>query len=148
MIIINKAKTIEEIYTLLCLFDKDFIPNLVERIGSLEEYAEKLFKYSDVFYMQFNQEIVGFAAVYMNGKTKGKVYIAQIAAKSNNEIKGIGSLLLKHIINLVRKKRKQLIELEVYKKNFRAIKLYEKFGFKIDNFSDSDFLKMIKILDR
>jgi ribosomal protein S18 acetylase RimI-like enzyme len=43
---------------------------------------------------------------------------------------GIGSLLMKHIIDVAKKYDKQILELDVRADNERAIRLYKKYGFK------------------
>ena len=148
MIIIDETKTFKEIFVLLCLFDNDFTPTLTERVGSLEIYTKKLFKYSNVFRAQIKQKTVGFVAIYMNDKIDDMVYIAQIAGRSNQDIKGVGTYLIEYIIDLAKKNNKKTIELEVHKENIKAINLYKKFNFKVkEEKKNCDFLGMVKNLD-
>lgn len=72
-----------------------------------------------------NEQIIGFAGIL---DTVDQMEITNIVVKKNFRNKGIGNMLLKHLINL--SKEKSSIYLEVNEKNKSAIKLYEKNGFK------------------
>lgn len=73
--------------------------------------------------------IVGFAGIW---KAVDDVHITNIVVNKNLRRQNIGSLLLSNLIKLAQKEKNiTSITLEVNSKNTPAIKLYEKFGFKI-----------------
>lgn len=74
-----------------------------------------------------NSNIVGFAGIKLvipDGD------IMNIVVKKDFRKKGLGSLLLKNLIDLAKSLGVKTIFLEVDDKNFPAISLYNKFGFK------------------
>lgn len=74
---------------------------------------------------KLNDIIVGFAGII---DTVDQMEITNIVVKKEFRNKGIGDMLLKHLINISH--GKPFIYLEVNEKNKNAIKLYEKNGFK------------------
>ena len=73
-----------------------------------------------------NNEIVGFAGIWI---AIDEAHITNIVTKKNLRNCGIGSLLLKNLINLCTNSNLKSITLEVNENNLPAIKLYENFGF-------------------
>lgn len=74
-----------------------------------------------------DNEILGFAGI----KTVlDEADIMNIVVKKSKRKLGIGSLLLKNIIELCKKLNISTLFLEVNEKNTPAISLYKKFGFK------------------
>lgn len=83
------------------------------------------------FVIKFNQDYVGM--IYLLGAD----YVAKLAEigiyihNSNMRGKGIGNKAFEYIINFAKIELKfKKLTLRVFKNNFNAIKLYEKFGFK------------------
>lgn len=74
-----------------------------------------------------NGEIIGFAGIKL---LVDKADIMNIAVKKSFRNQGIGSLLLKNLIQLSQEKKVTSISLEVMEENYPAIHLYKKFGFK------------------
>lgn len=74
-----------------------------------------------------NDEIVGFAGIKL---LADKADIMNIAVKKSFRNQGIGSLLLKNVMQLSQEKKLTSIFLEVMEENYPAIHLYKKFGFK------------------
>lgn len=79
---------------------------------------------SKYFVAKINNEIIGFAGIL---PIFDEINIMNIVVKKNKRGLGIGSLLLKKIIDF--SKNYNLITLEVNENNIPAIKLYEKYGF-------------------
>lgn len=71
-------------------------------------------------------EIVGFAGIW---KAYDDVHITNIVTRKDFRNQGIGSQLLKELINLAKKTNFETLTLEVNENNNSAIHLYEKFGF-------------------
>lgn len=72
------------------------------------------------------QEIVGFAGIT---RMIDEVDIMNIVVRKDKRSKGIGSMLLQKIFEIVKEENVKTITLEVNEKNQPAIKLYQKFGF-------------------
>jgi len=77
-----------------------------------------------------NTEIVGFAGIW---KAVDVIHITNIVTKKNFRHQGIGTMMLKKLIELSKLEQDiSSITLEVNSSNKSAQKLYEKFGFKIE----------------
>ena len=77
---------------------------------------------------KLNNEIVGFACIW---KAVDDIHVTNIVVKKIYRNQGIGSLLLKELINISNKENVTSITLEVKDSNLPAQKLYEKYGFKV-----------------
>jgi len=66
------------------------------------------------------------------------IEIARIYALETSIGKGVGSALMKRIIDIARQKNKEIIWLGVWEKNQRAIDFYKKWGF--ERFGEHDFV--------
>ena len=75
-----------------------------------------------------NNEVVGFAGIWDDTYN---MHITNIAVKKSYRHKGIGSLLLKKLIQITKEKSKESITLEVNELNTVAINLYLNNNFKI-----------------
>ena len=74
-----------------------------------------------------NDEIVGFAGVKI---VMEQADIMNIVTKKSYRNHGIGSLLLKNLIDICKESRVSSIMLEVNEENLPAIHLYKSFGFE------------------
>lgn len=77
---------------------------------------------------KLNNEIVGFACIW---KAVDDIHITNIVVKKIYRKQGIGSLLLKELIEISNKENVNSITLEVNSSNLPAQNLYEKYGFKV-----------------
>ena len=76
---------------------------------------------------KLDNEILGFAGIKA---VLNEADIMNIVVKKSKRKSGIGSLLLKNIIELCKKLNVSTLFLEVNEKNLPAISLYKKFGFE------------------
>lgn len=76
-----------------------------------------------------HHELVGYSHVENRG---GQLFIRMIAVHPHHQRKGIGSKLLESVIALATRQSKS-IGLEVFKTNDDARKLYERYGFNIED---------------
>ena len=83
--------------------------------------------FSKYIVAKIDTEIVGFAGVI---DTIDQLEITNIVVRKSYREQGIGNKLLGELINIAKKNNKNEMILEVNNKNFAAIKLYEKNGFK------------------
>ena len=94
-------------------------------------------------YVYDNKEILGFIHLTVINK---EIDIINIIVKDTHRNKQIGTKLLKYVLNIY---NNHIFYLEVKEDNINAIKLYEKFNFKIINkrkkyYNDKDALIMKK----
>ena len=126
--------------TFVTAFEKDNNPNdfknYIENAFALERIKEELLNpNSDFFFALSNNEIVGYF--------KLNVEIAQTDIKQDNSIEleriyilakyqnsGLGEQFLMYIKSIALKRNKKMLWLGVWEENKRAIKFYERQGFK------------------
>lgn len=80
------------------------------------------------FILKINNSVVGFYEVSV---IPPEAEIYDIAVKEEFQGKGIGKLLLKHLIDFCKSKNVNTIFLEVNNINNKAINLYKNFGFNV-----------------
>ena len=85
------------------------------------DVVRKLIPEAEVFVAEENEELQGFIGLK-------DTYIAGIFVKPMEQSKGIGTELLRTVMNL-----NDQLQLNVYKKNIRAVVFYQHRGFKIVN---------------
>ncbi|WP_456368823.1 ribosomal protein S18-alanine N-acetyltransferase [Thermococcus sp.] len=123
MVVIRSAK----------LFD---IPDVmrIERESFREAYPRGIFlvfleNNPDTFLVaEYNGKVIGYVMAYLRPDLEG--HIMSIAVDPAYRGNGIGSALLVEAIERLIKKGARYIGLEVRVSNERAIRLYERFGFK------------------
>ncbi len=76
---------------------------------------------------KLNNNVVGFAGLKI---MVDEVDIMNVVVKKDLRNQGIGSLLLKNLINLAKELNASSISLEVMEENYPAIHLYQQFGFE------------------
>lgn len=85
-------------------------------------------KASKYFVVKENNNILGFAGIWVSPVD---CQITNIVVKKDSRNQGIGSILLEKLIEVAKETEFDVLGLEVSEKNIPAIKLYEKYGFKI-----------------
>ncbi len=119
--------------------EKVFISRQGEQISLTEEkkYVQSLLKkirkkQALVIQAWHNKELIGIVDLKSKEKTERHVAILGLLVKKEYRNCGIGSNLLKVILEQARKhlKNTELVILQVYADNSRAIHLYKKLGFK------------------
>jgi len=88
--------------------------------------------------IEYNKVIVGYALGLLKF---GKIgHIVSIAIHPSYRKLGFGTILLKKLIELFEKNNKTIIQLEVRIDNYEAIKLYQKFNFKIIGIKENYYM--------
>lgn len=103
-------------------------------------------KNSIIYYIKIDEKIAGYI-LWLKRKTHYRLY--SLAIDSSYQNQGLASQLLEYSFKHLKNK---YFSLEVKERNEKAIKLYEKYGFKISKklpsyYDDCDGLKMIKQRD-
>lgn len=126
---------------------KEFLPvfpNLEEKIGSLDEYAQKLSEFAYVFSITDNVESKGILVFYANNIQNRTAYISLIGVKKEYERQGLGKALLTYCEEVSRECGMCKLKLEVDDNNTNAIKFYEKNGFKFSDTTERNSFYMQK----
>lgn len=91
----------------------------------------------NIFVAEENNKLLGFIIVQEMKTREYKCivphkysYIVDIVVDTNSRSKGIGKLLLEEVKTWSKNKNLDYVELSVLSNNYKAIKLYENFGFK------------------
>ncbi len=80
------------------------------------------------FYVaKLHNELVGYVVCWLSNET---AHIHNISVKKNYQGFGVGSKILRYLIDKLKEKSIKTVVLEVRKSNFAAINLYKKFEFK------------------
>jgi len=89
---------------------------------------------------EYENKIVGYAVIcrYMHQRRKGLGDLAIYLHQDFHRI-GLGTMMTEKLLELARKERMHRIELTVVADNEIAIRLYKKFGFKIEGVSKESF---------
>ena len=103
-----------------------FLESSIDRVN----YIKKIFDNAVKFEAWYNDHLIGVLAFYSNDKKYLMAYISAISVIKSFQGMGVSSQLMKRCICYLENNGMFLINLQVLKSNFRAIKLYEKFGFK------------------
>lgn len=121
----NELKKISEIY--MCEFSK---PPYNEK-WTLKKGNEKIRFYSkfyDLYSIKFNKNLIGFIVVNPNFMCPGEIaFVEEFAIKEEFQGRGIGTNILKKIINYYKSKGFESIMLIASKKS-KSVKLYKKLG--------------------
>ena len=92
-----------------------------------ESFFFKIFLEKNVFFISLNKPLDGYLIAR---KTLDEYEVLTLATDINKRRRGIGTLLLKKLINLASKDKVYRIILEVSENNIAAVSMYEKLGFK------------------
>ncbi|MDL2292918.1 ribosomal protein S18-alanine N-acetyltransferase [Acholeplasma sp. OttesenSCG-928-E16] len=80
-----------------------------------------------LYYKITEEELIGYIGIRLLGD---KAEVLNFFIKEQFQKKGYGTKLLKHVLEILIKRKIKSLILEVEKDNNKAIKLYEKLGFK------------------
>ena len=123
---IVRAVIPDDIYTVLNLENQNFdYPYPPEIINFLYEC------YRDTFLVVENKkEVIGFV-IGITQKDEGHILV--IAIRDDYKKKGIGTFLMKKLMDIYEKNGIKKLKLEVRVSNVPAISMYKRLGFKITN---------------
>ena len=136
----TKTATANEIFTHLLECNNSFFPPLTDRVN-IEEYSRKIFEKSVTFEAWNEHSLIGLLAAYFNDSSGLLAFITSVSVLKGFMSKGVASDLLRKCIEYAIKENFTKINLEVNKEDIKAIGLYRKFGFSIDD-ANNDILKM------
>lgn len=140
---INKSNE-SHILNHLLLCDSNFTPPLSSRTN-LKEYAKKLGAKSERFEVWINHVLIGLVAVYQN-ELNNSIFISNVSVDPNFKGQGFAKKLIREVVKYAEKLKFNVIELEVNKTNFAAIKLYTSLNFKQKEEINNNLILELKIL--
>lgn len=108
----------------------DFNPPLNKCVNIIE-YGGKIYNKTLTFECWNKNKLIGLIAAYFNDFETNTGFITNVSVIKEYQGYGIASKLLSNTINYAKENKFNKILLEVYKTNNKAIKLYEKYGFKM-----------------
>ncbi len=119
-----------------CMFTSDIIKK-ENHLGFIDKLRNSK---SEKYFLVFKSENPIGVIYFTNIKNNSNV--CDLGLYSNPNIKGVGDILLKEIINFAFKElNKERLLAEVYKNNIKAINLYKRFNFFVID-DNKDFLIM------
>ena len=126
-----------QVHELHVKWDSDLFKSVEEAIS--KEYFESKIKDEGIFIAKEENEIVGYVIFniaekdYPSMRYRKQLSIEAICVDENCRGKGIGTALLEYVKKVAKEKGCTDLYLTVNKENDNAIKLYEKFGFRVKN---------------
>ncbi len=124
---VNPYHKLEEFnLTDACDDNKDFIFNMVEKLTPKKDISNYVNKHlKDTKIIKKNDQVIGIVIYY---KENSKYLLDLIYIKDKYQNLGIGHNIIK---NLIDNQKKNKTQIEVFKSNIKAIKLYKNLGFQI-----------------
>ena len=126
------------------------MPGVIENILSNKYEEEELIKEKIInrgknqywYVAEENGKVIGLGILMNHGNLRKKhVGVITLMVNSDNQNKGVGSLLMDKLINLSESLNIIRLELCVFRDNYKAINLYKKFGFKEEGIKIKSALK-------
>ena len=108
----------------------------IDEVIKKEDLKEKI-QSNEIIVAKMQNNIVGYVTFNIQEKNnpimryRKQLQIEAICVDENNRCKGIGTELLKYLKNIAKEKKCTDMHLTVNKENINAIKVYEKFGFRV-----------------
>jgi len=125
--------------------DSEFIPPLSQRVD-IVNYSNKLSSNAINIFVCEKRNDIGHAGLYINDEKNRIAFLSSICVKYKNRRDGIAQQLMDEIIISAENYNMERIDLEVYNGNIRAIRFYQKLGFKFIGEKGSINLVMTKYI--
>lgn len=110
--------------------DAAFVPKLSERLD-IDAYAEKIVRNAVTFEAWQEDLLVGLVAAYINDPVRQTGYVTNVTVEPVLMGRHVAATLFESCLARARGDGFETIALEVGQENQRAIRFYEKFGFRI-----------------
>lgn len=107
--------------------DEEFLSSDI----SVDGYIAKLKKYAYFTYIESCDNLIGFCSYYANDNINKMGFISMVIVATEYRGKGVAEVLVESALKLMKLEGMHTCKLEVRCDNFRAIKVYEKLGFKL-----------------
>lgn len=144
--LINNEENIMLLENILNNLNDNFVPRLSEKVENFDDYAKKLLNNAILYQIKKEGKNIGLLAFYINNETKIS-YLTLIVIKNQYQNFGFGKKLLELYENISKKEKMNILKLEVFNKNLKAINFYKKFGFNLQDKTSDESSYMIKKLN-
>ena len=141
--IFDRVNSKDEILKVLFDFQEVF-PHLHEKISDMNEYADKLNRYANVFLGREEERVFGLVIFYSNDMIDKTAYISLIGVKSSARGMGRGQWLFDKCIEYSQKQGMRFLKLEVDLDNQTAIRFYQKNGMRFCENTERDSVYLIR----
>jgi len=137
----------EKIIDFFILNDSEFSPSL-SSIGSIDSYVRKILDNGHIIICQLDSNIVGVLAIYANNYKTKRSFVTSFLVLSLYRGTDVARKLMSKAFEIAKKNNMEEMLLEVSNDNARAIRFYEKFGFKEEalkenhTYADSIFMRV------
>lgn len=142
----DSTTTAPEVSAHLWACDEAFDPKLSDRLD-IETYAEKIVQNAVTFEAWDEGRLVGLVAAYINDPERQNSYVTHVCVVPDLAGQGIAATLIEACLAKARRDRFAEMTLEVGRENLRAIGLYEKFGFRVQDDKDGILKMGLKLFD-
>jgi N-acetylglutamate synthase-like GNAT family acetyltransferase len=136
--LIRQAKK-EDLPSIIQMLSEDAYSDIKEDLDNLKTY-QKFFEVieqdpnAEMWVIEKDLQIIGCAQVnyltYLLYQGSKRAQIEAVRIHKDFRSKGLGALLINHIIKLAKEQGCSIVQLTTNKQRSRAIKFYEKLGFK------------------
>ncbi len=134
---INKSDY-HDIHKHLMACDISFIPKLSEKVNIID-YSKKI-KDNAIRIEAWKEDVlIGLVALYFNNENHF-AYITNVSVLNEYKGFGVAKKLLKETLDHTQTLNCEIVKLEVSKSNFNAIRLYNLFGFEIEDENNENYL--------
>lgn len=128
-------------------FFGDFFPDPLSSRVDIQTYTNRLINNAEIYFLKFENLVVGVIGFYINNKVNLKSYISIISVLPNFQGQGCGKILINSCVSAAMKAGMCEISLHVHMDNIKAQKFYTANGFSRDKIDPkSNKLIMIKKL--
>lgn len=137
----------EALYNYLVGVADLFVPNLLERVDNLREYAGRIKEKAVIIEAWDKDYLAGMLAVYLNDFESKVGFISIISVTKECQRKGIAKALLSNAVKMGRENNFEKIRLEASKKDKRSIAFYKANQFVIsgENPRSNSFIMELSI---
>jgi len=132
----------EILLSLLQEINEEFDP-ILSNVVDLSTYADKIASRAEIISIIENSVIKALIAVYCNDPEKRNAYITLFYVKEEYRKMGLGKRLLETLLQYLKGLQFQILKLEVFKTNKKAINFYLTNGF--EEFEENETSKFLFI---
>ena len=111
----------------------------------LEQFAEKILSFGEVYAYCEEEKILGLIAFYANDKEKRIAYLTYICVNEKNRVKGMGLQMMDWMRKVCMEKGMKKIRLSTNVKNKNAQRFYENQGYQKIESSADEYVYELKI---
>lgn len=126
------------------LFEQEYLPGSeVKSNDSLKKETKELLGKNDTTFLVVEEKdkILGYLNFFIYPEFKDKIFVGELFIETAARRKGTASLLFERLLEWAKINNRKIIRLNVAKLNKKAIKFFNKIGFKIFK---SDYINLEK----